>query len=103
MKNIDLRTYIIEVTNFDGELIGSFQKSGMSMNNTFVDFLIYTYDSIKDNSVEHHKEDEDFEVSVYKFDTLGRKRLVGEMDVCCEGDSTFEEVIELAYHGCTDN
>ena len=100
----DYRTFIVEVTDFDGKLVGSLTLEGMSKDNNFINIINHAcWACCGGNKVKHEKEDEDFTVSVYKLDTLGRKRFVNDMDVCCEGDSTFAEIIELAYHGCTDN
>lgn len=105
MKDNGLRFFVVEVHNFDGEEIGSMTLDGLSKHNTFVDVLCHAYNECSYPSAQkrHQKEDEDFEVTVYKVDSIGRKYCIGEMDVRIEGDATFEEIIELAYHGCTDD
>ena len=106
MEHNDERTFILEVTRFDGTLVGSHTMTRMGKENTFVDIIVYAYDDLDidyQEPKEHHEEEQDFEVTVYKIDTLGRKRCIGEMDVCLEGDAELWEAVELAYHGCTDD
>ena len=101
----NLRTFLLTVENIDGETIGSFTLEGMSKDNDFVDIISYAYRNWLKYQIKpkkHTLEEETFTVSVFKLDTRGRKRLVDSMYVDLEGDSSFEEVVDLAYHGCTD-
>ena len=105
VKDPYFRDFVIMVTNVDGKVVGTSTLEGMGKDNEFADILAYEYVQNKYSieQREHKLEDEDFTVTVSKLDTLGRKHVIGEMEVCCEGDSSFEEIIELAYHGCTDD
>jgi len=99
------RDFTIVVTNGNGDEIGSMGVPGMYKDSKFVDIVeAARYGSrTYQNKPKRTQEDEDFTVEVYKTDTAGRKRLVDSMDVCLPGDSDFEEVLDLAYHGCTDD
>ena len=99
------RDFTVVITNANGEEIGSMMVPSMFKDSRFVDIITAAYYGSHGYQTKptRVKESEDFTVDVYKIDTAGRKRLVNSMDVNLPGDSNFEEVLELCYHGCTDN
>ena len=99
------RDFTVVITNADGEEVGSMMVPGMFKDSNFRDVVTAAYygSHSYEPKPKRTKEDEDFTVDVYKIDAAGRKRLVNSMDVNLPGDSDFEEVLELCYHGCTDN
>ena len=102
-----MRDFLIKITNIDDKEIGKLSVPGMGADNDFVDIISYAYHNIAyckyKNFPKRKLEDATFTVSVYKIDTRGHRRLVNSMDVDLPEDSSFDEVLDLAYHGCTDN
>lgn len=102
-----MRDFVITITNWEDKSIGELSVPGMGADNDFVDIISYAYHNISlceyKEFPKRELEDATFTVNVYKIDTRGHRRLVNSMDVDLPEDSSFEEVLDLAYHGCTDN
>ena len=102
-----MRDFLIKITDLDDKVIGELEVPGMGADNDFVDIISYAYHNIRccayQNFPRRTGEEITFVVTVLKTDTLGRKRLVSSMYVDLEEDSSFDEVLDMCYHGCTDN
>ena len=102
-----MRDFLIEITICDDTPIGELKVPNMGADNDFVDIISYAYHNIACCAYKEFPkrtgEDVTFVITVYKIDTLGRKRFVDAMDVDLEEDSSFDEVLDMCYHGCTDN
>lgn len=104
MKDKFFRDFQVEILNGDGVSIGAMGVPGMYKDSSFVDIVEAAYYGSNTYAPKPKRvaEEEDMTVIVYKIDTAGRKREVNSMDVTIAGDSDFEEVLELCYHGCSD-
>ena len=108
-----MRDFLIKITDLDDKVIGELEISNMGANNDFVDIISYAYHNRRRCAYKNFPrykifprrtgEQITFIVAVLKIDTLGRKRLVSTMDVGLEEDSSFDEILDMCYHGCTDN
>lgn len=102
-----MRDFLIKITDLDDKVIGELEVPGMGADNDFTDIISYAYHNIRccayKNFPRRTGEEITFIVAVFKTDTLGRKRLVSTMDVDLEEDSSFDEILDMCYHGCTDN
>lgn len=102
-----MKNFLIRITDLDDKIIGELEVPNMGADNDFVDIISYAYHNISccayKSFPKRTGEYITFVVTVFKIDTLGRKRLVSTMDVDLEEDSSFDEILDMCYHGCTDN